>query len=232
MKLRNPHLVYAAGTAAAGLIRLWTATLRNRIAALGAERQPPHPDDPPTIYAFWHESILPMSYFGRGISILISQHADGELIAVAARWLGMRPVRGSSTRGGAAALLEMIRRADVGHLAVTPDGPRGPRRRVQIGIVALAAHTGLPIVPVGVACDRAGRANTWDRFMLPTPGTSARFVTGPALTIPPVLDRKTLESSRQLVEEQMLTATELAEQWAASGQTPTVWPTAAPVRAA
>ncbi|MBI3812213.1 MAG: lysophospholipid acyltransferase family protein [Nitrospirae bacterium] len=103
------------------------------------------------IIAFWHgrQLMMPAVYGGKKISILISRHRDGELIARAVGYFGFHSVRGSTTRGGAAALKQLIRSARAGDdLAVTPDGPRGPNQVVQLGVMELAKLTGLPIIPV------------------------------------------------------------------------------------
>ncbi len=117
------------------------------------------------IIAFWHgrQLMMPFAYKGKSASILISRHRDGELIARAVGYFGFRAARGSTTRGGAAALKQLIRSARAGDdLAVTPDGPRGPRQVVQLGVIELAKLTGLPIIPVtfGASKKKIFRAGT------------------------------------------------------------------------
>lgn len=102
------------------------------------------------ILAFWHgrQLMMPFIYKGKGISILISRHRDGERMARMVGHFGFQSARGSTTRGGAMALRRLIQSARSGaDLAVTPDGPRGPRHMVQRGVVRLAKLTGLPILP-------------------------------------------------------------------------------------
>lgn len=105
-----------------------------------------------SIVAFWHgrQLMLPLvRYGGRGLDILISRHRDGELISRAMRSFGFSSVRGSTTRGGSAALKGLIERGRAGRdLAVTPDGPKGPRQVAQPGVILLAKMTGLPIFPL------------------------------------------------------------------------------------
>ncbi|MGH7225533.1 MAG: lysophospholipid acyltransferase family protein, partial [Gemmataceae bacterium] len=154
MKIRHPLLIKAMGFAIGWLVRLWIGTLRYRYRPMGPNLDPNQPHfQGRYLYAFWHENILVPAYqYGRrDIHVLISEHADGQLIAEACRHLGFRVVRGSATRGGARAVRQMVRRSRSAHLAITPDGPRGPRRQVQPGVVYLAALTGLPIVPFGIA---------------------------------------------------------------------------------
>jgi lysophospholipid acyltransferase (LPLAT)-like uncharacterized protein len=123
------------------------------------------------IIAFWHAQQLmaPMGYRGTEANVLISQHQDGEIIARIIARFGLWAVRGSSTRGGAFALRELIRLGRSGaDLVVTPDGPKGPRQVVKLGVVQLAKATGLPIVPVAFSCSkknslRAG-IGSWSRI--------------------------------------------------------------------
>lgn len=105
----------------------------------------------PVIIAFWHgrQIMMPLCYAGSRLSIMISEHRDGELIHRIVRRFGFDTVRGSTTRGGARALRQMARLGRSGaDLAVTPDGPRGPRCVAQAGVVELAKLTGLPIIPL------------------------------------------------------------------------------------
>ena len=120
------------------------------------------------IIAFWHgrQLMMPLAYRGAEAHILISQHRDGELIHRIVAQFGFRAVRGSTTRGGAAALRQLIRLGKSGvDLVVTPDGPRGPRHVAQLGVVQLAQATGLPIVPLTFACSKkkSFRAGTSSR---------------------------------------------------------------------
>ena len=122
------------------------------------------------IIAFWHaqQLMIPIGYRGTRAHVLISQHGDGEIIARIIARFGHGAVRGSSTRGGAKALRALIKLARSGQdVAVTPDGPKGPRHVAKLGVIQLAKVTGLPIVPLAFACSkknslRAGIA-TWSR---------------------------------------------------------------------
>lgn len=217
MKLRNPWLIRLAGLLASWLIRVWMSTVRCRFR-FGRERV--DPNDPATagryLYVFWHETMLFLA--GRKpkatIYVLISRHADGELIAQTCRHLGFKVVRGSSTRGGVEAVRQLMRQGRRAHLAVTPDGPRGPRRQVQPGVVYLASRTGLPIVAAGVGYGGAWRARSWDRFAVPKPWSKAVCVVAPAVHVPPNLKKEEIEAFRLAVEERLLAATAAAEKWA------------------
>lgn len=126
----------------------------------------------PVVIILWHEEILPLIWAHRdeGIAILVSTHADGEIIAQIGEILGCRTVRGSSSRGGARALLELVRVLADGHdVAITPDGPRGPRRTFAPGAVVAAMRAGVPVIAFGATVDRAWRLSSWDRFVVPKP---------------------------------------------------------------
>lgn len=215
MKLRHPMLIRLAALLGAIVIRLWMSTMRVRIVSADGLK---HPVDPATqrfIYAFWHESLLAPLVSRPKIRVLISQHRDGELIAQCCGWLGVGTIRGSSSRGGSQALLEMIRNSgESTHLGITPDGPQGPRRQLQPGAVMVASQTGLPIVPVGVGYLKAWRANSWDRFAIPRPFSTLIGVIGQPIKIPADLDRHSLATWKQHVEDQLLSMTALAEDWA------------------
>jgi lysophospholipid acyltransferase (LPLAT)-like uncharacterized protein len=125
------------------------------------------------ILAFWHAQQLMVSleleYRTIEVNALISQHQDGEIIARIISRFGHRAVRGSSTRGGALALRELIRLGRSGaDLVVTPDGPKGPRQVAKLGVVQLAKATGLPIVPLAFSCSKknSSRAGigSWSRI--------------------------------------------------------------------
>jgi lysophospholipid acyltransferase (LPLAT)-like uncharacterized protein len=114
----------------------------------------------------------------------VSRSRDGELIARTVARLGIDSSRGSTTRGGAAGLRELLRKAREGYdLAFTPDGPKGPVSEVQPGVILAAAATGLPIQPVALAASRARRLRSWDRFLVPLPFSTVHFVYGEPLDV-------------------------------------------------
>jgi lysophospholipid acyltransferase (LPLAT)-like uncharacterized protein len=126
----------------------------------------------PFVFSLWHGHMLPLLYQhrGQGIHVLISEHRDGEMIAQVAQQLGLRTIRGSTSRGAARALLEMARALEGGNeIAVTPDGPRGPAYTFAPGALIVSQRAQAPIVPIGVYVDRAWRLKSWDAFMIPKP---------------------------------------------------------------
>jgi lysophospholipid acyltransferase (LPLAT)-like uncharacterized protein len=227
MKIRHPWLIKATGFAAGWLVRGWMGTLNYRYRPQGPDFDPRQRNLAGRyIYAFWHENLLlPARHYGRrNVHVLISRHADGQLIAEVARHLGFRTVAGSSTRGGVEAVRQMLRLGRHGHLAITPDGPRGPRRQVQPGIVYLAARTGLPIVTAGIAYEHAWRLRSWDRFGLPHPFSTAWCVTGEAIGVPADASKEVLEEYRLRVQGALDELQRQAEEWAGLDSSDTGWP--------
>ena len=217
MKIQHPALIRAVGISGSWLVKRLVGTtefhfryadpkLNPEIARQTGDRY---------IYAFFHEVMLFPAYFWAWpeMQILISDHRDGELIAQVIHRLGFGVIRGSTTRGGARALREMTRRADRGHLCMTPDGPKGPRRHVHQGLPYLASKTGLPIVGLGMAFSNPWRAKSWDRFAVPRPFGKATCVMPEAVIVPPDADRDQLEACRAEVERRMNAATDEAEAW-------------------
>ena len=116
-------------------------------------------------------------------------------------FFGIGIVRGSSTRNGASGLLDMIRDDSSTHLLFTPDGPRGPRAKVQDGVLGLAAASGRPIYPVTLDYDRFWELPSWDRFQIPQPGAVCRVVVGPAVAAPKSLETAELDRVRGELEQ-------------------------------
>ncbi len=132
----------------------------------------------PVIFVLWHGEMLALLWHHRreGITVLISEHGDGEIIARVAETLGFRTVRGSTSRGAGRALLGMSRTVQAGgDAAFTPDGPRGPARKFAPGALIVAQRTGAPIITLAVSPSRAWRLRSWDRFVIPKPFARVRI---------------------------------------------------------
>ena len=160
------------------------------------------------IYAFWHAHILVPSYVGRnlGAKVLISQHRDGEYIAQVVQWLGNDVARGSTTRGGARALLSIIKKVkeEKVSIAITPDGPKGPRFVVQSGVIMLGQKTRYPIIPVMVHHARCWELPSWDRFCIPKPFSKVVLIYGDPIIIPPKLEKSEVEEYRVSLEKSFI----------------------------
>jgi lysophospholipid acyltransferase (LPLAT)-like uncharacterized protein len=174
---------------------VWLAAAVNRLLARAARVRRLHVErdveaiktSTAVIYAFWHGRfwLLPKHLGHPGVTVLVSRSTDGEIIARILNRLGHHSVRGSSSRGGREALSGLVAVLEAGRpVAITPDGPRGPRQEAQMGAVALAARTGCPIVPVGVSARPNWTLGSWDRFQIPKPFARAVVVFGEPLRVP------------------------------------------------
>ena len=159
-----------------------------RIKELGRpEWGPRAKQEEPPLWALWHETILMSVWHHRDqdVHVMISASRDGELISTIARFMGYTPVRGSSSKGGQEALREMVSFTRAGkRCAITPDGPRGPRREVKPGVVNLARLAGSPVVPFAFEAEHCWRLRSWDKFIIPKPFSRAVFVYGEPVRVP------------------------------------------------
>ena len=185
----------------AALVRTWRWEVRGEehlVAVRAAGER--------VIFAPWHATLIPLVWLHRhqGITLLVSAHGDGGVLAdVAARW-GYRIVRGSSTRGGATAYRLLVRSLETGGDAgVTPDGPRGPAGHAKPGVVAAARRARATIVPVAAHATRAWRLHSWDRMLVPQPFATVRVVYGAPLRVAP---RTPLEVARADLERRLRSA--------------------------
>ena len=143
--------------------------------------------DTHAIYATWHEYTACCSLLGRGrgLATLASLNRDGEIISHVLHRLGVSVIRGSTSRGAAAGYRELIRAVEGGvSVCLTMDGPRGPRHVCQPGTVRLAARTGRPIVPTALAATSGWRLSSWDRFLVPAPGSRIIAAFGDPIDVP------------------------------------------------
>jgi lysophospholipid acyltransferase (LPLAT)-like uncharacterized protein len=202
-----------------GAVRALYATLRVTVRR-EAETEALLQQQGGVILVTWHgQSLIPVARCrGRGYIGLVSLSRDGDLLAEFFRKMGWRTIRGSTGRGGARAakmavraLTAMDRNEGSGvMLAVTPDGPRGPSRRVQPGAVFLAQKSGKPLVPVGIGVERAWQAKSWDRFLIPMPFSRVVWLYGEPIPVGPEADIHSLchqvEDAINAVEEQATAA--------------------------
>jgi len=166
------------------------------------------PDSPPVIFCLWHNrlaiSMIVHRRFPRKLAALISASKDGALLAAIMGSFGVEQVRGSSSRRGPQALLEMSSHAQSGYdLAVTPDGPRGPRYVVQQGVISLAQVTGLPIIPVTCKIQPKICVNSWDRFQIPVPFAKCEFILSEPIFVPREADQAGREERRVELETRL-----------------------------
>ncbi len=150
----------------------------------------------PGIYPFWHRCVLPAAwlYRNRQLAVMTSRSLDGEFIARVISRMGFLPVRGSSSRGGQRALLEMNQLLTEGHsVAFTIDGPRGPRNVAKKGPVLLSRISGVPVIAFYVAVERAWVLSTWDGLMIPKPFSRIYVRVARKILVPPDADDAAME---------------------------------------
>lgn len=199
------------------LIKLLASTIRIYDYPIGFNKKA---KDTPAIYTFWHCMLLIPTYVGMNskIQVLISQHTDGEYIAQVLNRLGFGVIRGSTTRGGARALKALVDKAREGYpIAITPDGPRGPRFIVQSGTIYLGKKTQVPIIPVAVGFSSYWELPSWDRFRIPKPFSRALMFYGNPIQIPSNLNEEEMERYRLLLEQTMKEMTDRADKLAEKG---------------
>ena len=204
-KVRN----FVAGAVGAPLLRLLWKTLRITFDdRAGILRNAPRG---PVLFTFWHNRMLLMPPFyetslpGRKGICLISASSDGEMIARIVEHFGIKAARGSSSRYGKKALRELADHLENGlDVAITPDGPRGPKYRIQQGIIGLAEMSGVPIYPLSYDAARKIELNSWDGFIIPLPFTKCRFVIGEPMVIQRTSNENEFEAGRKRLEEALL----------------------------
>jgi lysophospholipid acyltransferase (LPLAT)-like uncharacterized protein len=168
------------------------------------------------IGAFWHGRLLmtPLIYRGRGLKVLTSRHRDGELISRTVRLFGLETVRGSSTRGGMSGIKGLARALQEGlDVAVAPDGPRGPRYKVQMGVIQLARISGRPIFPLTFSATPRKVLQSWDHFVLPFPFSRGVFVWGEPIWVDPAADMGEMQRKALLLERRLREITVRADHY-------------------
>ena len=218
MERRKPNDINELKWNLVGLLGKWLIDglfVGSRIESVGLEEVRPLIDSRKFIFAFWHSRILLVSYLYKhsdGIA-LVSRSDDGEIIARILERQGTTTVRGSTKKGGLRALAQHIKLLKTtGNLgAVIPDGPQGPRFKVQPGVITLAKKTGCPIIPITYSARRVKIFNSWDRFILPAPFTRCRVIYGDPVHVPPDADKTVHERHRRLLEAELCRITAEAD---------------------
>ena len=199
------------GSLAGWMMKLLSSTLRMEVRDLcgigGSARTMP-----PVIYVLWHNRFFcvppawnRICYGYRKTVALTSASHDGDMVARAMAVFGLGSVRGSSSRRSVAALVGLKRALQEGlDICVTPDGPRGPRYKVQPGVIKLAESTGAPIIPIHVRFSSAWRLKTWDRFVIPKPFSRVEVIFAEPIRITRGMDADTFENERLNLENLMV----------------------------
>ena len=181
------------------------ATLRWRVEGLDHLDAPVREGRQP-IMAFWHGRILPATFYfrRRGIVVITSENFDGEWIAGIIERFGYGTARGSTSRGGRRALVQLVRDLEAGRPAgFTLDGPRGPARVAQPGAIWLAKATGNPVVPFHLEADRFWTTNSWDRTQIPKPFATVAIAVGEPLEVSSDAGDEGIEAARRDLEARL-----------------------------
>ncbi len=209
MKIRSRFLtkLIAYAIAIVGRTLFWTC--RKQLVVVGDDQDISaygNSDGNLYLYSIWHDQIVMTLFTGnpQRMSGLVSKHQDGSFVAETMKLQNILPVRGSTKRGGAKAMRQMLEIAQDRHVAITPDGPRGPRQKLKPGIVFLASHTGRKIIPCCYACKRGWRIQgNWTDMLLPKPFTTILAMGGPAVSVPADVSRAELDGYVKTVEDRM-----------------------------
>ena len=213
MRIRSPLLHAVFARAVVLLSRVVFFTVRTQVVFIRSETScyTRRPGGARYAYCLWHDAIVMAALCRRpkDCAILVSRHQDGGLLAAAMKQIGLTPVRGSSSRGGAQAVRQMMDQAVGLHFTITPDGPRGPRREVKDGIIYLASRTGHPIVPTAAVTSRGWSIRgSWTNMVVPKPCARCVLFGGEPIQVPADLAKDEIPRVRALLQ----TAMEQAEQ--------------------
>ncbi len=192
------------------VVRLIGSTLRYRFINIEAYHRAK--SDGNVIAVFWHQKFFPILYSHRNrkINILVSHHRDGEIIARTLKLMGFTVTRGSTTRGGTRACRLMTKVVKNRDLAITPDGPKGPRYHFSGGAITIAKHSSRPVLPIGVGAQFAKYFASWDRFMIPLPTSRITVLFGNVHYIKREADDKAI---REELEKELKEINSIAERF-------------------
>jgi lysophospholipid acyltransferase (LPLAT)-like uncharacterized protein len=223
MKIRSPFLNKLVAYGAVYLMRLLFLTTRTEVQfrdpASSCYGEPV--DHRRYAFCLWHDAIALASFAKtpRQCGILVSRHNDGGLLAAALQKLGLKPFRGSSSRGGAQAAKRMIEETKELHFTITPDGPRGPRREVKDGIVFLASKTQHPVVPTYAIVTRSWSIKgSWTDMVLPQPFAKCILFGGTPIEIPADVTKEQIAEYRVRLQNEMEQLQRVAEHYVATGE--------------
>ena len=207
-----------APVAAAGLLRWWAKSCSAITVINGEFEAEQVAGDQGCVYVTWHQRLLNLFFLRtrRSLTIMISRSKDGELATGVVHRLGFSTVRGSSSRGGATAmfqLIEAMRNRPSTCAVMMADGPKGPARKLKLGTLKIAQTTGVPILPFTFSAKRHKLFASWDRFMIPLPFSPLLVIFGEPIMVPETASNEELERLRLKVENSLNEITERADLW-------------------
>lgn len=210
-EIRATRASRALGHLAGGIMKLWSLTLRYRVNGQAGIVQPSiHAN--PVIFALWHNRIFTMPPIwqrtggkNRTTVVLTSASKDGTTLATAMEMFGLGAIRGSSSRRAVSALIGMKKSLAAGDdVCVTPDGPKGPRYRVQPGVIKIAQATSTDIIPIHIRYGAAWRMKTWDRFVIPLPFSRVTIIFDTPIRIEKGISEEAFEAARRSLQETLV----------------------------
>jgi hypothetical protein len=213
--IKTSRAAMMAGHLAAWAMKLWSLTLRYNINGNAGIVQP-EINPKPVIFALWHNRIFTMPPIwkltggkNRSTVVLTSASKDGSTLATAMEFFGIGSIRGSSSRRAVSALIGMKKALQEGKdVCVTPDGPKGPRYRVQPGLLKIAQATGVDIVPIHIRYTSAWRLSSWDRFVIPKPFSKVTIVFDKPIQVQKDLTEEDFEAARAGLETSLIAGTD------------------------
>ncbi|HTQ39499.1 MAG TPA: lysophospholipid acyltransferase family protein [Pirellulales bacterium] len=207
MKIRSRWLNWLLAASVVLVCRALFRTLRiHYLAATGNTNPYTNDGSEGFIYCVWHDAIAFPMFAGRHVRTvaLVSQNIDGSHLAFGLKMLNIGLVRGSSSRGGANAMRELLKLPVTTHVVVTPDGPRGPSRQIKQGVVFLASHSGRAIVPTAFSAVRFWKIpGRWTELMIPKPFTTVYALSGPPIHIVAEADSQQMDIVQLRVQSEM-----------------------------
>ncbi len=224
MKIKSPFLNRVVCTLGVAVLKVLYKTTRVEIHLGDPIHNPYNPNrDKECIFSVWHDLLLFPLFIQRPKSIvaLVGRHRDGDYVSNILKALQLKAIRGSSSRGGTEAVLQAVEQVKDHSLVVTPDGPRGPRRKMKQGCVFVAAQTGIPVVATAFSVTRAWRPmGSWTDLVIPKPFSKVYAVTSEPFYIKKNATREEISAVTDLIQTEMDRLNVIAEALAAGKQLP------------
>lgn len=227
MKIRSIWLTKIAARLIVGILRLIYATCRHKYVYFPGTNAFDASIPDRFLFCTWHDELVFPLFMGkpRHMSALVSKHQDGSYLSETMHLLDVQPYRGSSNRGGAQAMRQLLDAAERVHITITPDGPRGPRHVIKDGIVFLASRTGQSIVPMACGCRRGFRIKgSWTDMLIPLPFTTVFGVLDRPIAVAPNLPREALDEVTQQIQAAMDQLHMRLDDWVAGRIATIDWP--------
>jgi lysophospholipid acyltransferase (LPLAT)-like uncharacterized protein len=224
MRIRHPLINSTLSAGMTRSFRMLFRTLRIEYDFFVNDTNPYQIAQGPTyIYSVWHDSMVVPVFAGKqpATMALVGQHNDGSYVANVLKSAGIPSARGSSSKGGAAAIRKLIDETKDHHIVITPDGPRGPRRELKSGPTYLAAKTGKPLVPTAFASSASWNwKGSWTDLMIPRPFSRVVALTGKPIEVPKKASREELDEYTAQLQTAMDKLNAKAEQMVAENSVP------------